>query len=94
MTDQTQKYEECPQLGSLVTAKKAKLKPIYNWFVYPHSFAPELVWFLFERLKIQPHQRVFDPFVGAGTTILAAKDRQVSGIGLDLLLTLRSEGVK
>lgn len=78
-------FEEHPELGNYVTPREAKTKPVYNWFVYPHSFSPTLIWTLVNRFKLTNKDRVLDPFVGAGTTILAAKEKNISATGLDLL---------
>jgi len=77
--------EDALYLGDYVTPKEAKHKPIYNWFIYPHSFSPTLVWNLIDRFGLVEGDRIFDPFVGAGTTVLAAKEKNISAIGLDLL---------
>lgn len=84
--DKQLRYEERPDLGAYVHPHAVHGLPIYNWFVYPHSFAPMLVWELLERFNIVGSEsRIYDPFVGAGTTILAAQERGISAVGLDLL---------
>ena len=72
-------------LGGFVTPKEAKHIPIYNWFVYPHSYSPSLIWYLIDYFKLGAKHRILDPFAGAGTTILAAKERGISASGIDLL---------
>lgn len=71
-------------LMGAVTPKHLKLRPIYNWFYFPHSFSPELVFELLDHWKLRRGCRVLDLFVGAGTTLLAAKERGLSGLGTDL----------
>lgn len=68
-----------------VTPKRLKDKPIHRWFVFPHSFTSELVHALIEEWNLTPHDRILDPFVGAGTTLLAAKERGIPATGYDLL---------
>jgi len=67
-----------------VTPTPLKDKPIHNWYVFPHSFTRELVHGLMEEWGLGPMDRVLDPFVGAGTTLLAAKERGIPATGYDL----------
>lgn len=76
---------EMPSLRWEVTPRHLKKLPIYNWFVFPHSYSPNLVSFLFRRYGIRPGQFLLDPFVGAGTSLLAAKQEGISGLGLDVM---------
>lgn len=83
----TQSYEtvDRQEYAKLVTPKETRKIPIHNWFVYPHSYSPKLVNLLLDDFGIAAGQTVLDPFVGAGTTILAAKQRGISAVGLDIL---------
>lgn len=72
-------------LARYVTPSEAKQLPVYNWFVYPHSFSPTLVQLLIGRFRLTRGDRIFDPFVGAGTTLLRAKENNISAVGLDML---------
>ncbi len=72
-------------LARYVTPSEAKRLPVYNWFVYPHSFSPTLVQLLIDRFKLRGGGRIFDPFVGAGTTLVKAKENDISAVGLDML---------
>lgn len=78
-------FEERLDLGKFVTPRETKNKPIHNWFVYPHSFSPSLVVELIKQFDLRPGDRIYDPFAGAGTTILTAKENNISATGLDLL---------
>jgi hypothetical protein len=78
-------YEERLDLRWLVTASEARSKPIYNWFVYPHSFSPGLVESLIAEFGLVAGDRILDPFVGAGTTLLCSKEHGISAVGLDAL---------
>ena len=69
----------------LVTPCLTRTRPIYNWFIYPHSFDMQLVEELLAEMGIGPGRTVWDPFVGAGTTVLACKQLGVSSYGTDLL---------
>lgn len=81
----SQGLQERADLARYVTPFEAKTQSIYNWFVYPHSFSPALVKDLIRYFKLKETDRIFDPFVGAGTTLLAAKEQNISATGLDLL---------
>jgi tRNA G10 N-methylase Trm11 len=72
-------------LSGLVTARQNKNTPIYDWYIYPHSFARGLVHYLLDELSIEQGSSVLDPCVGAGSTILACKERGVSAVGYDIL---------
>jgi hypothetical protein len=68
-----------------VTPKCLHEKPIHRWFVFPHSFTSKLVHALIEEWGLNEQDRILDPFVGAGTTLLAAKERGIPATGYDLL---------
>lgn len=72
-------------LNTAVTAKHTHIAPLHNWFVFPHSFSPQLVHYLLDALKVPEDGLIYDPFVGAGTTLLACKEREISAVGSDLL---------
>jgi hypothetical protein len=68
-----------------LTPRHARLSPIHRWFVFPHSYAPELVGWLVEELGLEQGKTVLDPFCGAGTTLVEAEARGLVPIGVDLL---------
>jgi tRNA G10 N-methylase Trm11 len=78
-------FEYRPEYGQWVTPKLTKKRPIYNWYLFPHSYDRILVHKLLDEFEVQPNALVYDPFVGAGTTTLACKERGISAIGTDLL---------
>lgn len=78
-------FEERLDWRKLVTPCFTRTRPIYNWFIYPHSFDKQLVQELLAEMEIGPGQTVWDPFVGAGTTVLACKQLGISAYGTDLL---------
>ncbi len=59
-------------------------EPVHRWFVFPHSFSPQLVHSLIAEWGLSSEDVVLDPFVGAGTTLLAAQDAGVRASGFDL----------
>ena len=67
-----------------VTPKPLKDKPIHRWFVFPTSFTDDLVGALIDEWGLSFHDEILDPFVGAGTTLLAAKQRGIPAQGFDL----------
>lgn len=68
------------------TAKPLPLlhAPVHRWFVFPHSYSHSLVEKLVKAWNLGPDDRIFDPFVGAGTTLVVAKDHGIPAIGLDV----------
>ncbi len=70
--------------SSLVSPRKDKDKPIYRWHSYKHSFSKELVDNFIKKFELNESSLVLDPFVGSGTTLLACKDKSISGIGYDI----------
>ena len=67
-----------------VTPKLAKDQPVHRWFLLPHSFAADLVHALIDEWDLDESDKLLDPFVGAGTTMLAAKERGIPCSGYDL----------
>jgi len=74
-----------PEWGAWVTPKLLRQRPIYRWYVYPHSYDKELVLALLKQFQVDEDGWVWDPFVGAGTTLLACREYGCSAIGTDLL---------
>jgi hypothetical protein len=77
--------EERLQYKKYVTASFLRNVPIYNWYTFPHSFSPDLVHALLAEFSATPESMVFDPFVGAGTTLLACREKGISAFGVDQL---------
>lgn len=77
-------YEERLPYRRWVTPQSLATAPIHRWFVFPHSFGRELVWRLLEEWDLGPEDHILDPFVGAGTTLLAAKEKGIPATGVDL----------
>jgi tRNA G10 N-methylase Trm11 len=67
-----------------VTPRPLNGKPIHRWYVFPHSFTSELVDALITEWGLTPEDCILDPFVGAGTTLLAAKTKGIPADGYDL----------
>ncbi len=75
--------EERYALGKLVTFEPNKRLPIYNWFHFKEGFSRNLVALMLNQFDIHEGDWVLDPFCGAGTTLLAAKERGVNAVGID-----------
>ena len=67
-----------------VTPGPISQQAIHRWYVFPHSFTDDLVHALAEEWNLGGSDFVLDPFVGAGTTLVAAKQRQLPAHGYDL----------
>ena len=67
-----------------MTRKALLAKPRHRWLTFPHSFTSELVHALMDEWGLSTRDLVLDPFVGAGTTLLAAKQRQIPATGYDI----------
>lgn len=67
-----------------VTPRYLRDKPIHRWCVFPHSFTSELVHGLIDEWGLGEKDKILDPFCGAGTTLLAAKEKGISATGYDL----------
>lgn len=67
-----------------VTPKPLAGKPIHRWYVFPHSFTSELVHALIDGWGLTSKDHILDPFAGAGTTLLAAKEKGIPATGYDL----------
>lgn len=74
------------RLRQLVTYVPNKSAPIHRWFQYKEGFSYQLVEMLLREFDADPaHHRVFDPFVGCGTTPLVARDMGFGAWGIDIL---------
>ena len=65
------------------TFKDSLQAPIHRWFTYPAGYSYKLVEAKIGEHGIRPGQRVGDPFVGTGTTCLAAKLLGVDSVGVE-----------
>ena len=76
--------EERPDWRRWTTPKPLAEKPVHRWYVFPHSFTSELVHALIDEWGLGPADCLLDPFAGAGTTLLAAKEKGIPAAGYDL----------
>lgn len=71
--------------GAWLTPRQARTASVHRWFVFPHSYAPELVSWLIDELQPDPHGTLLDPFCGAGTTLVEGERYGLHSVGVDLL---------
>ena len=69
----------------LVTPHQNKKLPIYRWYHFNHSFSRDLVWYLIDKFELNSQSTILDPFCGSGTTLLAARQKGISAMGIDIL---------
>lgn len=79
----TIKISESLSLGPFMTFETSKLKPIHRWFYYKEGYSPEIVEYALNRDKIGHGGMLLDPFCGAGTSLLVAKEKEIDSLGVD-----------
>jgi DNA modification methylase len=65
------------------TFKDSLRAPIHNWFPYPAGFSNRAVAHAFDRFGIHAGSLIYDPFSGAGTTNIVAKEHGFDSIGVE-----------
>ncbi len=65
------------------TFKDSLRAPVHKWFTYPAGFSYKAVECSFDRFKIKSGMKVLDPFMGSGTTNLAAKCNNLNSVGIE-----------
>ena len=75
---------ESPSWRRWVTPRAARDKPVHRWHLFAHSFTGDLVHALVDEWGLDGGDALLDPFAGAGTTLLAAKEKGVPASGYDL----------
>jgi len=74
----------CPEWKDYVTPKLLRSAPVHCWLVFPHSFAGELVNELVNKWGLNDQCHILDPFCGAGTTLVAARELGIKATGYDI----------
>ena len=88
-------YWNVLEMSKLVTPYQSKHLPVYRWYSYKHSFSRNLVHYIIDKYNLKESDNILDPFCGAGTTLLASKERGIGAIGLDLMpLSVLATNVK
>ena len=75
---------ESPSWRGWVTPRAARDRPVHRWHLFAHSFTSDLVHALVDEWGLDGRDALLDPFAGAGTTLLAAKEKRVPASGYDL----------
>lgn len=57
--------------------------PIHRWFTYPAGYSYKLVEAKIKEYFLDKNHTILDPFLGTGTTSLAAKSRGINSIGIE-----------
>jgi DNA modification methylase len=54
--------------------------PIHNWYKFTAGFSYKFIDKIVDDLDEKPH-RIYDPFAGCGTTLVAAQEKQIPSVG-------------
>lgn len=68
----------------LVNFSQTKDLPIHRWYYYVEGYSPELINKVIEYLQLNNNSIIFDPFTGAGTTLLASKNHNLPSLGFEV----------
>lgn len=71
-----------PSYERLVHFQDAYKTPVQRWYPYREGYSTELVTSFIENLGIKG--AVLDPFSGSGTTLLAARQRGLDSVGIEV----------
>ena len=82
-------------LARAATPRDLKDRPRHRWFYFPHSYSAELVNAILDDWQLPDDSYLLDPFVGAGTTMIVARERGINVTGFDLSpLSVLGNGVR
>lgn len=75
---------ERAEWGRWLSPRTFSQQPVHRWYIFPHSFSPEFVPALAREWKLGSSDHLLDPFLGSGTTTLAARGLGIPCSGYDL----------
>lgn len=78
------RFRERSEWKAWITPRLTREREVCRWLVFPHSFAAEFVEAVLAEWAVGSDDRLLDPFVGSGTTLVAARERGVPATGFDL----------
>jgi DNA modification methylase len=58
-------------------------RAFHDWYRFVLSFPPHLVTEYIQRFKLNPGNRILDPFCGTGTTLVEAKKQGIPSVGIE-----------
>ncbi len=70
--------------SDLVTFNGSTKTPIYSWFYYKQGFSSELLPWILATYGKEREEKIYDPFCGVGTTLLAAREHGINSVGVDI----------
>lgn len=65
------------------TFKDCLKAPVYGWFTYPAGFSYKAAEYSFKQENLKTGDTIYDPFMGSGTTNLAAKSVGLNSYGVE-----------
>lgn len=78
-------FEFPEDIQKVVTFQDNKKLPIYRWFPYKQGYSKFLVERIINNVKLPKGSKIYDPFVGSGTTAVTALLNGYIGLGSDQL---------
>jgi DNA modification methylase len=64
-------------------ASSANKFPIHNWYNFVLGYSPDFPNYIMEKFKITSSHKILDPFMGAATTNVAAKELGIESFGIE-----------
>lgn len=77
------KTSEKVDISQWGTFRDSLKSPVHRWFTYPAGFSHKAVEHSLERFGIVQGQRIYDPFMGSGTTNIVAKTLGINSFGIE-----------
>ncbi len=69
----------------LVSYQANKSESFHRWFKFKEGFSARLVQGFIEEFDLRPPQHILDPFAGASTTLLVAREHGVNATGIEVM---------